>query len=206
MLRRLSRRPRRANAQVGFSMIVVFLIMIAMVGAAASILLNTRANIRSSGQSREKIVSRYVAEAGLARAKSLATARWSNLTRWGGLLSAPPPEVGVYHDFNFGGVDGLPPVRARYSFQFVDNSGDPDNAPTTDMDGHMTILVRGEILDPGSATPIILALTLLEIEVFKEEVAVSSHGYTAQSHGGSAQTSYSGYDVGTVNLNTGVQF
>jgi len=70
----------------------------------------------------------------------------------------------------------------------------------------MTILVRGELLDPGAATPIILALTLLEIEVFKEEVAVSSHGYTAQAHGGSSQASYSGYDVGTVNLNTGTQF
>lgn len=206
MLRRLSLHPRRASAQAGFSMIVVFLIMIAMVGAAASILLNTRANIRSSGQSREKIVSRYVAEAGLARAKSLATANWNNLTRWGSLLSAPPPEVGVYHDYNFGGVDGLPLVRARYSFVFLDNPGDPDDVPTTDLDGHMTILVRGEILDPGSATPIILALTLLEIEVFKEEVAVSSHGYTAQAHGGSSQTSYSGYDVNTVNLNTGTQF
>lgn len=206
MLRRLSRHSRRANAQAGFSMIVVFLIMIAMVGAAASILLNTRANIRSSGQSREKIASRYVAEAGLARAKSLATARWSNLTRWGDLLTAPPPEVGVYHDFNFGGSGGLPLVRARYSFQFIDNAGDPDDLPLVDMDGHMTIIVRGELLDPGAATPIILALTLLEIEVFKEEVAVSSHGYTAQAHGGSAQTSYSGYDVGTVNLNTGTQF
>jgi len=196
----------RATAQAGFSMIAVFLIMIAMVGAAASILLNTRSNIRSAGQSREKIVSRYVAEAGLARAKSLATARWSSLNRWGDLLTAPPPEVGVYHDYNFGGAGGLPAVRARYSFIFVDNAGDPDDQPTVDLDGHMTILVRGEILDPMSATPIIMALTLLEIEVYKEDVAVSSHGYTAQAHGGSAQTSFSGYDVGIVNLNSGTQF
>ena len=187
-------------------MIAVFLIMIAMIGAAASILLNTRANIRSSGQSREKIVSRYVAEAGLARAKSLAASRWSSLNRWGDLLSAPPPEVGVYHDFDFGGVDGLPMVRARYSFNFIDNQGDADDLPLSDMDGHMTIMVRGEILDPMAATPMILALTLLEIEVYKEDIAVSSHGYTAQAHGGSSQASYSGYDVGTVNTGTSTQF
>jgi len=198
--------PRRAVRQSGFSMIAVFLIMIAMIGAAASILLNTRANIRSAGQSREKVVSRYVAEAGLARAKSLAASRWSSLNRWGDLLTAPPAEVGVYHDFNFGGVGGLPAVRSRYSFNFIDNPGDPDDLPLTDMDGHMTIMVRGEILDPISPTPIIMAVTLLEIEVYKEDVAVSSQGYTAQAHGGSSQASYNGYDVGTVNTGTSTQF
>jgi len=147
-----------------------------------------------------------VAEAGLARAKSVAAACWSNLTRWGALLSALPPEANVYHDFNFGGSAGLPYVRARYSFTFVDNAGDPDSSPTTDMDGHMTIQVRGELLDPTTSTPIILAMTLLEVEVYKEEVAVSSHGYTAQAHGGASQASYSGFDVNTVNVNTGVQF
>ena len=196
----------RARAQSGFAMITVFLIMVAMIGAASAILINTRSNIRSSGQSREKIVSRYVAEAGLARAKSIAAARWDNITRWGALLSSPPAEVNVYHDFNFGGSAGLPFVRARYSFTFMDNAGDPDSSPTTDMDGHMTIQVRGELLDPTTATPIILAMTLLEVEVYKEEVAVSSHGYTAQAHAGASQASYSGFDVGTVNVNTGVQF
>lgn len=196
----------RARAQSGFAMITVFLIMVAMIGAAAAVLINTRSNIRSSGQSREKIVSRYVAEAGLARAKSVAAARWDNLTRWGALLSSPPPDANVYHDFNFGGTAGLPYVRARYSFTFVDNAGDPDSSPTTDMDGHMTIQVRGELLDPTTSTPIILAMTLLEVEVYKEEVAVSSHGYTAQAHGGASQASYSGFDVNTVNVNTGVQF
>ncbi|PKN26900.1 MAG: hypothetical protein CVU65_04205 [Deltaproteobacteria bacterium HGW-Deltaproteobacteria-22] len=200
------RSTRRAASQAGFAMVAVFLIMIAMIGAAVSILLNTRANIRSSGQSREKIVARYVAEAGLARAKSLATSRWSSLNRWGDLLTAPPVEVGVYHDFNFGGVNGLPMVRARYSFNFVDNQGDPDDLPLTDLDGHMTIMVRGELLDPVAATPTILAITLLEIEVYKEDVAVSSQGYTAQAHGGSSQASYSGVDAGTVNLNTSTAF
>ena len=187
-------------------MIAVFLIMIAMVGAAASVLLNTRANIRSAGQSREKLVSHYVAEAGLAHAKSLATPLWSNTLRWGALLNDPPDEAVIYHDFDYGGVEGLPMVRARYSFNYIDNFGDPDDQPLTDMDGHMTIMVRGEILDPMADSPIVLATTVIEVEISKEDVAVSSHGYTAQAHGGAAQTSYSAYDANTVNLNTSTAF
>ncbi len=194
------------RSQAGFSMVAVFLIMIAMVGAAASILMTTRSNIRSSGQSREKIASRYVAEAGLSRAKSIATMRWSNTSRWGDLLANPPVEANVYHDFTYGGVDGLPLIKARYSFVYADNQGDPSPDPVVDMDGHMVIMVRGELLDSMSATPIILAVTYLEVQVFKEEVAVSSHGYTAQAHGGSSQASYSAFDVNTVNTSSSVQF
>ncbi|MBN2723176.1 MAG: type II secretion system protein [Deltaproteobacteria bacterium] len=196
----------KVSSQSGFTMIAVFLIMIAMVGAASTVLLSTRNNIRGAGQVREKVVSKYVAEAGVAYAKAIVLARWSSTTKWGDVLTTPPPEAGVYRDFTYGGTGGTPLVKARYYFLAQNNTDDPSMVATTDQDGKITLKVWGEILDPGSTSPIVMSSSYIEVQIYKEDGGFKTMGYTAQSHGGSTQSGINTFDANSVDFTKSTSF
>ncbi|MGM0597416.1 MAG: hypothetical protein ACQES9_10300 [Myxococcota bacterium] len=195
------------KSQSGFSMIVVFLIMISMVGAATSMLVSTRSNVRNVGQNREKVVSRYVAEAAVAQAKSVMNSNWSSFNKWTTLLNSPPSPAGTYVDYTYGGAStGLPEVKSRLLFTYSNNPDDPSLDPNIDNDGKVIIRGRGEILDPGSSTPIVLAVTVIEVQVYREEGIPSTYGYSAQSHAGTDQASYTSKDINAVDFSNSFSF
>jgi hypothetical protein len=195
-----------AAKQAGFSMVIVFLIMISMVGASTMVLVSTRSNVRNAGMQREKMVSRYVAEAAIAEAKSIMLTKWNSISRWSTLITSPPVQANVYRDYTYGGINGLPLVKSRLMFSFINNLDDPSKNILIDNDGKVIIRGRGEILDPGSLNPIVLAVTVIEVAVFKEDVTVDTVGYSAQSHGNSSQTSSTNMDSKGVNFGTSVIF
>ena len=62
------RSPRRRRDR-GFSLLVVFMLMIVMVGIAATVILSTQQDLSVSGQDRESLQAFYAAEYGIAQAK-----------------------------------------------------------------------------------------------------------------------------------------
>jgi hypothetical protein len=84
--RRLRRRDR------GFSLLVVFMLIIVMVGAAGTVMLSTQQDLSVAGQDRESLQSFYAAEYAVAQAKdylaTLSTTFWSSSTGWTPLLSS----------------------------------------------------------------------------------------------------------------------
>ena len=185
-------------------MIVVFLIMIAMVGASTTVLIATRTNVRGAGLQREKMVSRYVAEAAVAQAKSAMLNKWSS--NWSTLLTSPPPEANTYRDYTYGGTGGLPLVKARLFFSYTNNNDDPSLDPLVDQDGKVVITARGEILDPATSTPIAMATTIIEVQVLRQAGTSESWGYSSQSHGNAYQSSYSGTDANHVDFTNSFSF
>lgn len=197
---------RNPSGQKGFSMIAVFLIMIAMVGAATTLLISTKGNLSGAGQVREKAVSKYTAEAGVAYAKAIILQRWNSTTKWTDVLTTPPSEANTYRDFSYGGSSGLPLVKARYFFTVTNNIDDPSQNATSDMDGKLLLRVWGEMLDPASSTPIVMASSYIEVLVFREDGGFKTLGYTAQAHGGSSQTSNNSFDANAVNFSNSTSF
>lgn len=60
-----STNPRRRR-QRGFSLIIVFLIVLVMVGISAAVMLTTQGDIQVTGHEREAAIALYAAEAGIA--------------------------------------------------------------------------------------------------------------------------------------------
>lgn len=60
---------RRRNGQRGFSLIVVFLLILVMVGVSAGVMLSTQGDLQVSGHDRESVTALYAAEAGAAWAQ-----------------------------------------------------------------------------------------------------------------------------------------
>ncbi len=67
----LSAKPRMVTAaqQQGFTLIVVFMIMIAMISVAAAVMVTTQGDLRVAGQDRQAAAAFYAAEAGDAFAR-----------------------------------------------------------------------------------------------------------------------------------------
>lgn len=84
-MRRL-RSGRRSER--GFSLLVVFVLMVAMVGMAGLVATSTQQDLSISGQDREAKMAFYAAEYGVAQAKDfLSTAGFSQTTGWQTLLA-----------------------------------------------------------------------------------------------------------------------
>lgn len=88
------RRPARER---GFTLIIVFLIIIVMVGIASAVMLSTQGDLQVSGHDRESATALYAAEAGVASAEwwmyrfpVLNTAKFLN-------SGAPGITVGAWH-------------------------------------------------------------------------------------------------------------
>ena len=61
---------RKRNRQRGFSLVVVFIIILVMVGVSAGVMLSTQGDLQVSGHDREAVSALYAAEAGAAWGKS----------------------------------------------------------------------------------------------------------------------------------------
>ncbi len=82
------RRGKRRSDR-GFSLLVVFVLMIAMIGIAGMVATTAQQDLNISGQEREAKVAFYAAEYGVAQAKDyLLTAGFSQTTGWQPLLAS----------------------------------------------------------------------------------------------------------------------
>ena len=170
--------PARAiRRQEGFSLLVVFLILSVMAAAAMAVLMTTRTDIKVAGHEREHAVAFYAAEAGLAYGKAEALPKWSTSQKWTPLLKTPAYQTGITRDYRFGG-NGLPSIRATYTFRFVNNSDDPSGRADTDSDGRLVIIGIGKVYD-SSGTKVVATVTL-QNEVEWHVEAAGSGGYQAQ--------------------------
>lgn len=172
----------RSRSQAGFALIVVFLLLAMMTAAGAAVLLSSRTDIRVAGYDRENSVAFYAAEAGLAYGKGWLVPRWSNTTFWTPVLSDPQAAAGIRTDYDFGGgMAGLPSIKARYTFRFLNNSSDPSGSANVDQDGRIVIVSVGEVLDPTDPSRTrVLSTVVLQMEL-EWKVASSGKGdYTAQ--------------------------
>ena len=85
---------RRRNRQRGFSLLVVFLLVLVMVGVSAGVMLSTQGDLQVSGHDRESVSAIYAAEAGVAWAQSwlqpystpVITGTWTPLLQAQGAL------------------------------------------------------------------------------------------------------------------------
>jgi Tfp pilus assembly protein PilX len=152
--------------QRGFSLIVVFLLIIVLVGLAASLMVSTQGDIQVAGQDREAATSFYAAEAGVAFAKDWLTTRPVNtgpgafspvfqsgatqlcLTVGGGKPGTLPNPGNIAN--SPGGRTTLDAARtADYQFCVHNNADDPNyftnppNGDTVDGDGILQIEAYG---------------------------------------------------------------
>ena len=192
--------------QLGFSMLPVFMIMIAMAGAAILAIAHTQNSLRHAAAARERAVAHYAAEAAIAEGKAIMLNYWSDTVMWTNLLQSPPPEARGYKYFSYGGSGGIPQVKARYRFFYRNNPGDPSGSATTDQDGRVLVYGIGEYLDPASARPRILARTLITLEVYRQDVLQVSNGYRAQAQGGSGHAGFTNFDLNGVSFSNVVSF
>jgi Tfp pilus assembly protein PilX len=154
----------RSNRQRGFSMIVVFLLLMVMVALAATVLLVTQGDLRSTGQDRVAVESFYGAEAAVAYGKEFLYGRSNGVGAgaWTGLLTSGVPQLCAPGD---GTAPGTAPVGAPapydanrgITFQFClhDNAMDPNyfaNQPSGDTaDGDGIIAIEGYGYGPDGA-------------------------------------------------------
>src|SRR5438309_12082714 len=97
--------PSRRRRQRGFSLIVVFLLILIMVGIASAVMMSTQGDLQVAGHDREAATALYAAEAGITYAQ------W-----W--LYRYPVPLVGQFTDVN-------PPLQWGAWQSFL-NSAAPD--------------------------------------------------------------------------------
>jgi Tfp pilus assembly protein PilX len=92
-------RQPRARRDRGFSLLVVFMLIIVMVGAAATVMLSTQQDLSVAGQDRESLQSFYAAEYAVAQAKdylaALSSTFWNAGTGWTPLLASGVPQLCV---------------------------------------------------------------------------------------------------------------
>jgi hypothetical protein len=188
-------RPPR-DRQRGFTLIVVFLLIILMVGVAATVMLSSQTDLRISGQDREATTAFYAAETGLAFGKDWLNSKGPSPGNgaWNGVLgsaSAPdrrctggnanvPGTTPVPANTQF---DALPAPISYFNFCVHNNALDPNWAgggtgATIDGDGIIAIEAYG--YGPNGQVSHITA------EVSASGVAVQSLGgyiYAGDAHG-----------------------
>jgi hypothetical protein len=74
--------PRRDRDQRGFSLVIVFLIILVMVGLAAGVMVTTQGDLQVSGSDREAKVALYAAQAGMAQAQDYLLNKANGATSW----------------------------------------------------------------------------------------------------------------------------
>lgn len=181
---RTSRRPA-STGQRGSTLLVIFLLLALMAALAMAVLLSTRSDVRVSGTDRERQVAFSAAEAGLVYGKDYLMKHYSPQSNWTPILTNPQATAGIKVAYDFGGVQSIPTVKARYTFSFRNNASDPSGSPTQDNDGRLIIVSIGEALDSAGTNAI--ARVRLEMEV-------SWSGYTsgAQDYAGQANQDVTG--------------
>src|SRR4051794_9983901 len=90
--------PPRLKRQRGFSLIVVFVIIIVMVGVASAVMITTQGDLQVAGSDREQMSALYAAEAGVS------WAQWV-------LIRYPQPSTGPWTPL----LASANPVNPNYS-------------------------------------------------------------------------------------------
>ena len=82
----------RRNRQRGFSLLVVFVLILVMVGVSAGVMLSTQGDLQVSGHDREGVAALYAAEAGAAWGKSFLLNYYTPVVAgtWTAFLTAGP--------------------------------------------------------------------------------------------------------------------
>ncbi len=117
--RGIARGPRRD--QRGFSLVIVFLIIIVMVGIAAGVMVTTQGDVQVSGAAREAKVAFYAAQAGLAQAEDYLLVKSGGGGSWTQFLASGDPKL--CGPINTGQPIG--PPRCPTAQNPVDNTFDP---------------------------------------------------------------------------------
>lgn len=158
------RRVPGSRRQRGFSLIIVFILVIAMVGIAAALMVSTQGDLQVAGQDRESATAFYAAEAGIAFAKDWLTSAnmgQGNAT-WSTLLASGVPQLCVVGN---GQTPGTVPQTAQvpydlirpasYRFCFHNNVDDPNytlNPPTGDtVDGDGVLAIESYGYGPNGS-------------------------------------------------------
>jgi hypothetical protein len=191
----LRRRPRR---QRGFTLIIVFIIMLAMAGMSAQVLLATQGDLQAAGHDREAAVALYAAESAVAFGKDWIAQRVNAGDTASALLSsgAAPlcqPTCGTVNCVAPGTaprgaqptVDYDLPRQARLRFCVHNNAADPSYGgatPTGDVsDGDGILTIEGYGFGPNGATSRIV------VDVRLAAGAATGVGDYAQATGGAAR-------------------
>lgn len=87
--------PPRCRRGSGFSLIIVFLLIILMLGVGGLVLLSTRSDLQVAGHDREAATAFYAAEAGVAVAKEwlLPRATGTGAGAWNAVLTSAAPQL-----------------------------------------------------------------------------------------------------------------
>ena len=123
----------RRNRQRGFSLIVVFLLILVMVGVSAAVMLSTQGDLQVSGHDREAVSALYAAEAGAAWGQNLIYGYASPVkdTAWDAMLKSVGAITAAFCVVPLGG--GNPPtalpVAAAVAFTPGSNNGPAPGAP-----------------------------------------------------------------------------
>jgi len=193
----------RRRSQSGFALVVVFMLLVMMAAGAAAVLLGARTDIRVSGHDRERAVAFYSAEAGIAYGKDWLTPHWNSATYWTPVLQNPQAVAGITQDYRFGGTQGLPLIRADYTYRFRNNDDDPSGVQTVDQDGRIILVSVGRVYDPTGTR--VLATVTLQMELEWNAAQAGKGDYQAQSNQGVTGGTRTHPDVYSVNMGSSMR-
>lgn len=157
---------QRTHRQRGFSLIIVFLIIVMLIGIGGAAILSTQTDLAVAGRDREAAVSLYAAEAGIAFGKDwlFGKASGTGAGAWNSVLTSAGKYLCVPGDGTAPGTvpNGLntptsydAPRGSSYVFCFHNNALDPNYfllPPTGDTtDGEGVIVIESYGYGPANA-------------------------------------------------------
>ena len=164
-------RARRLR-EGGFSVIIVMIVLIMLVGIAMILIATSRGDVRSSANERETAVAFYAAEAGIAHGKAyMSSMTYDPALKFKALIGVTLPR----RTFDYAVPNTNPEIKipASYEVSFLNNN---DQAPDAGGDTDGTIKVRSIGYGPNNAQAVIEVATGL-----KDTLKVGT-GYCAQAN------------------------
>lgn len=165
----LKRYPRAREG--GFSVIIVLILLIMLVGVALIVLSTSRGDVFGATNERESAIALYAAEAGIAHGKAyMASIPFDPATKYSALIGVTLPTK----TFDYA-VPGTPPVTvpASYTVTFLNNY---DQATDAGGDRDGKLVIRSEGTGPNGARAIV------ETTSGPKETMQSGVGYCAQAN------------------------
>jgi type II secretory pathway pseudopilin PulG len=161
---------RRPPRQGGFSLIIVLILLVMLVGLALILLSTSRADLFGATNEREQTIAFYAAEAGIAHGKAyMSSIPYDPVNKWKAILGTSQTRSIDY-------VPGTNPpvtVPASYTVTFTNNT---DMAPDAggDMDGVIILTSTG--LGPNNSRAVIQVATGIK------DLLKAGTGYCAQAN------------------------
>ena len=163
------RRPR--PKQGGFSVIIVLILLIMLVGLAMILLATSRGDLFGATNEREQAVAFYAAEAGISHGKAyMSSVPYDPVLKWKAILGTTQGRT-----IDYVVPDTNPPITipASYTVTFTNNI---DNAPDAggDMDGKIVLTSIG--VGPNNSRAVIQIVTGIT------DLLKAGTGYCAQAN------------------------